>query len=417
MNNKSLGVMVVVSIILLITKLSGLLRDAIVVSFYGVSSFSDGFFLALSIVLTLYGLIGKAITLYLIPKFRGHDDDYALIKTFILKGTCFSMVINLYYQFFSDSIIHFFYSSNIDKSIHHLFSSSVYSLIFIPSIYALIAYHQSQNKFYKTMIIGLMFNLAIIITIVVFNYMGQLFFVIAMGLQLLILLNKVNIRKIVTSQVLKLDIKSFYPITAIAITMAFEQLNVLLDRKFISQIGLGDLTVLDLGSKVSFMFMGIIVLSLTTVIYPKLVVDYNNKSYFSMQKIMYNSMLLLGLLSIFCIVIIRILAIPIVDILFVRGKLGASYSSEIAMYLRVYALTLLPLSLREIIVRFLILRGKETLLLSTSVLCLALNVYFSIMADIQIDIVYGSVYAITFSTFLLGVFFLNEMRKFRNEIN
>lgn len=417
MNSKSVVSMIIVVLILLVTKLSGLLRDVIVVSKYGAGHYSDGFFLGLSIVLTLYALVGKAITLYLIPKLNSDDRDYALIKSFIMIGSLVAFAIITLYNIFPEHIIKWFYNGQIDATIKDIFSSAVNAIIFVPAVYAFISYHQSKGQFYCTVLIGLVFNLTIIVSIFAFEYSGKMIFITAMILQLTILSKNVDTKKLLSSKLLSMEYREFYSIGVIAISMAFEQLNVLIDRKYVSEMGSGELTFLDLGSKVSFMFIGIIVLGITTVLYPRLVSYYNEKNYDAFLKTFYRSSALLGILSILSIIMIMMFADTMINIIFVRGKLNPVNTESIVMYLKVYSIVLLPLSIREMMVRVLVIRKKGNYLLITSLLGILLNIYISLNAHRPISVVYGSILGIVISTILLSILFSIEMRIFRNEVN
>ncbi|MBN2828061.1 MAG: hypothetical protein JXQ26_08720 [Tissierellales bacterium] len=414
MRKKSIISMMIVIIILLVTKMSGLMRDAVVVSQYGASHFSDGFFVALSIVLTLYALVGKAVTLYLIPKFNRSEADYALIKAFIIKGSFIALAFIGLYSFCSGFFIQLLYNGLIDETIRRLFSDAVYASIWVPLIYALVAYHQSYQRFYRTTLIGFLFNIMVMAGILFFNTHSLLFF-LAMLTQVLLLIKDIDLEKLKYAPVAKIEFRSLYTIGMISFVMAFEQLHVLIDRKYISLMGDGELTLLDLGGKVSFMFMGIIVMGITTVIYPKLVLHYNEKKYQALLNLFYKATFLLMLSSALCILGLVFFGQEIIEILFVRGRLYSGTSGTIALYLKIYALALLPLAVREMMVRFMILRKKEVVLLGTSVVGIILNISISKTANSPTQVVFVSVMSIVISTVLLGIAFVIEMRKYKNE--
>jgi putative peptidoglycan lipid II flippase len=416
MKGKSVVSIVIVILILLVTKLSGLFRDAVVVSVYGASLFSDGFFLSLSIVLTLYALIGKAITLYLIPRFDQNETDYTIIKSFIIKGSIFSLLFVGIYHLFCDQMIQFFYTGQVDNDIRRLFTSSVYASVFVPAIYTLVAYHQNQKRFYQTTLIGLFFNLTLIFS-VLFRYSGILIFILGLMIQFIMLLYKLDFKKLIYAKVVKMKLREFIPITSIAVTMAFEQLNVLVDRKYISAMGSGQLTLLDLGSKVSFMFMGIVVLGVTTVIYPKLNDYYKNKKYKSFMSLMRKATILIVSLSVIGTVVLIIGARFIVDFLFARGELYPENVEMIVLYLKIYSLTLLPLSLREMMIRFMILRGREDFLIGTSLIGLGLNIYISMTTISSVIIIGGTIGAVILSTAALVIPFLREIKVLKIDNN
>ena len=236
-----------------------------------------------------------------------------------------------------------------------------------------------------------------------------------MLLQAILLIKEIDFERIKCAPVAKIDFETFYPIGIIAFVMAFEQLHVLIDRKYISVMGAGELTLLDLGGKVSFMFMGIIVMGITTVIYPKLVCYYHEKNYQDLLNLFYKSCFLLMLTSILCILCLNFLGQYIIEMLFVRGQLYSEASSTITLYLKIYALGLLPLAFREMMVRFMILRKKEVVLLMTSTVGIAWNVIISKRVVLPTQVVFASAIGIITGTLLLFIFFVIEMRKYKNE--
>lgn len=415
MSSGSILSIIVVMIILIVTKTSGLFRDAMVVSIHGAGQFSDSFFLALSIVLTLYALMGKAITLYLIPRFKQNERDYSLIKTFAVKGGYIAAGIITLYSLFPNEIIGFFYNGDVDSTLLELFTSAIYALVIVPMLYALVAYHQSRNRFYVTSLIGLIFNIAVIVGIL-FKCSGKMFFVLAILIQVVPLLFNLDIKKIICAKQVKMSVHDFLPMGALAVVMAFEQLNLLIDRKYISMMGSGKLTLLDLGGKVSFMFMGIVVLAITTVLYPKLSGYYHAHDYKKVLGLFKRAFYVLSALSVIGVILVFNFAEMIIEVLFVRGGLYVENVGDIALFLKIYSLALFPLAMRELMARVLILRKKEFVLFGTSIVGLIINMFLSMVAGAAVDIVWGSIVAIVVSTLLITVSFVGERRKLKKYI-
>jgi len=397
-----------VILLLLFTKASGLYRDLSIIFVYGTNSFSDGYFLALSLVLSLYALIGKGITLFLMPILSGGDEDYEIISSFVLKALMVVIPIILFYWMIPEIVMSLFYIGDVYK-VKKFFDIAIGTLVLVPILYALIAFHQKRERFYITTLLGLVFNLSIIIIVFIDIPIAVPYsFLVATMLQIGLLLGyRFDIKKIT---ILKPDLRltnQLGTLFYVVFTVAFEQLLVIVDRTSISQFGEGKLSMLDLGGKFSFMFMGIIVLGLTTVLYPNLTKLYHQGNKQEAIKVLRYCSLLLVILSIGFVSLVQWKGNWLLSLIF---QTKAINHNEIGMYLQYYSLAIIPLGIREMMMRLLILEKREKQLAIYSGIGLSCNWAISSLAQTGKGVMLGTLVGITLCTIFTGWDYYRQVR-------
>lgn len=401
------------AVILVIIKGTGFIRDILVPEVFGINAFSDGYYIGLSLVLTLYALLGKAITLNLLPKLHGTETDYSTIKSFVVPATCIAVLSCGLYFFFPNLLINLLYAGT-GLEIKQFVDSAIFALPLVPALYALVAYHQIRDRFLLTNINGLIFNLAIIIITVLNSrtYLPWSLFV-AMTLQTVWLLWRFDINEFWNSKLNSSKVIPDMNVLLIGAMLAFEQLNLFIDRRYISTYDNGYVTLLDLGSKFSFLFLGIVLLAVTTVVYPKLVRAHREKDKLVVNKMITNlvkTMLVLsGAFTILILIFGEWGLRLILDI--TQGELDF-----IAFTLRMYALLIIPLSIREVLLRFFILEGQIIIPTLASIFCLLINGVISALVKIPEYIIYGTVFSVIINTVIICSYYVfYQKRGERNE--
>ncbi len=397
-----------VTVILMIIKGTGFFRDILVSKVYGIDSFSDGFYVGLSLVLTLYALIGKAITLNLISRLKGNEEDYSVLKQFIVPATSIAIVICGMYFFYPNWLINLLYvGSGIE--IKAFTDMAVLALPMVPTLYSLMAFHQIRERFFHTHINGLVFNLAIIFFSMLSNKsLLPWSLLIAMLLQTLWLLWDFDFYCLWHSSLKGQKEGYSFEILLIGLALSFEQLNLFIDRRFISAYSEGYATIVDLGSKFSFLFLGIFVLAITTVSYPKLVKIHQLKDRNGVNKIILKQLVVMLILSSVATIGVFIFGEWVLKLLFGKSSTQLEF---LVFSLKMYGVLLIPLSLREVLMRFFILERQIFWLAFISVLCLGLNGLLSHISNSPKEILYATVISVISNSLITGFYYIYYQKR------
>lgn len=397
-----------VSVVLMIIKVTGFIRDLLVPKLYGIDGFSDGFYVGLSLVLTLYALIGKAITLNLIPRLKRTEEDYSIIKEFIVPATCLAIALTGIYFISPQWLINLLYVGG-DTCIKSFLDMAILALPLVPTLYALMAFHQIRERFFHTHINGLIFNVSIILfTMLNTKVLLPWSLLVAMLLQTLWLLWQFDYKCFLNSPYKWHKAGFSLEIVLISLALSFEQLNLFIDRRFISAFDGGYVTIIDLGSKFSFLFLGIVVLAVTTVIYPKLVKIHQLKDKDSVKKMMLKLLLIMFVLSSVSTLSIFIFGEWGLQLLFGKNYEQAEF---LLFTLKMYGVLLVPLSLREVLLRYFILEKETFWLAFFSVLCLSFNGILSATTSNPKVILYATVFSVVTNTLITGLYYIYYQKR------
>ena len=133
--------------------------------------------------------------------------------------------------------------------------------------------------------------------------------------------------------------------------VSVNQINVLVDRTIASTIAVGGISALNYANRLNSFVQGIFVLSIVTVLYPMISRMAADKNMDGLKKSVSEAINTVNLLVIPATVGMMVLAEPIIELLFGRGKFdeGAVAMTSVALFY--YAIGMLGFGLREVLSR------------------------------------------------------------------
>lgn len=354
-NNKFYKASIIVTMIILISKISGLLRDVFIAKTFGANLVTDAFFVSLSIPLLITNIIGFSIHTGLISyfaKFKNNNNRNLFFKKIVRFASIISIFIFVIVFLFAPNIISLiapgFGQETKTFTIEYtrILSITIIFLIIVQIYSALINYNRNyyisssitipSNLIYIIFlsIFGLQFGINGVLYITIFNALFQ--FIIMFFYSRKYFKNDKN-----DENSLKRSIKPFiYFCFPIFITSLVQQINTLIGQSISTNFDGGFVSSIAYSGRINGLIYSLLVLSITTVIYPELSRNVNKGE---MEKFHHNIFKGLSLIFIISAPIVAggiILRTEIISFLFEGGNFDISATLNTANNLGSYLLGL-----------------------------------------------------------------------------
>lgn len=359
---------VILMIIILISKVTGFMRDVVLAQSFGAGDVTDAYLTALNIPVVLFDGISAALGTTFIPMFfkiKENKGDKAVDKftsNILNIITIISMLLILIGLIFTPQIVKLF-AMGFDGEVFNL--AVVYSrvllfaMIFIATNGLISSYLVASGEVYISGLVTIPFNILVIVAIMIgsltnsyimvfgtlFAYVGQLLF------QIPFLLKKGY------KHSFKIDIKDeniksiLYLVIPVFIGSYINQINAVVNRTLASTLEKGSITALNYANKLNMFAVGIIAIALTTVMYPilsKLASENNMKSFkYNLSK----SINIIIILMVPMTVILIMFSTPIVKVLFEDGSFDSRATYLTSTALAFYSVGSLAYGLRDLLAK------------------------------------------------------------------
>ncbi len=351
-----------------ISKIFGFGREIALSYFYGASTISDAYLISLTIPGTIFSFIGMGIATSYIPMYVELEKEKG--KKIADKFT--SNIINLI--LIICSIIIFLVLTNTE-TIVKVFASgfeghtleiavkftrlSVIGIFFSGIVFILTRYLQIKNKFIVPALLGIPFNLSIVLIIIISGISSYKYLpygiVIAMFLQFIILvpfIRKSGYHHKFSMLVKDKHVKKMALLALPAILgTSVNQINILVDRTLASQIEIGGISALNYANRLNSFVLGIFVISIATVMYPLISKMAANNNMDGFKKKLTESITGVSLLVVPITLGTIIFAEPIVQMLFGRGAFNNNSIIMTSTVLLFYSIGMVGIAFREILSR------------------------------------------------------------------
>lgn len=358
---------IAIMIFTLISKLLGFLREILIASTFGLGYEADAYFIAITASTVMIGIICVALKATLIPIFseieNKESNDYKIkyMNNILNVVVIFTILLTILGMIYSPYIIRIlakgFKGEQFDLTIQ-LYRIGFPMIIFISATYIFSSFLQSSEKFVAPALVGIPFNIVHIIFLILFTHKYgvkglMITTTIAASTQLLIQIPSAY--KLGYSYKFKMNIKDEYlkkVLIAIGPVVAgsmVQQINIVIDRTLASELVEGSISALNYADKLNSLVLGVFVMAITTVVFPKLSKQSSNGNTYLMKKVMDDGIKSI-ILFVFPISIgISVLAFPIVELLFERGAFNQRATEMTSVALIFYSLGLLGFGIRKML--------------------------------------------------------------------
>lgn len=359
---------ILIMIITIITKVFGFLREIALTYFYGASAISDVYLIAETIPRSIFALVGTGLATTFIPiynkiqKEKGEEEGHRFSSNVMNSVLILTAVIIFIVLFFTPQVVNLFASGFEGETMALAITFtriSIIGILFSGLIYILNAYLQLRDSFVIPALISLPMNLVIILSFYLGNKIDDK--ILAYGLvasvliQLLFILpsvvkNRFRYHLVIDWKDLYLK-EMLYLALPIIIGTSVNQLNVLVDKNIASNVTVGGISALNYANRLNVFIQGLFVTPIITVIYPNISRKVIHSDYSGLKKVINESIVYISLLVIPATVGAMVLAEPIIELLFLRGKFDATAASLTSQALFYYALGMFAFAMREIFSR------------------------------------------------------------------
>jgi len=387
---------VIIMFITIFSKIFGFLRDIVLSYFYGASSISDVYLVALAVPTLIFSFIGTGIATGYIPMFskivqgEGAEEGNKYTNNLINTILAICTVLIILGLMFTSQIVKVFASGFTGETLRLAVKFTRISLIgmyFSGIMYVFTGYLQIKGSYYIPALIGFPLNFFTILSIYL-SYKTDIMVlavgsVIAIAFQLILLVPFVykkgykyrfifNIRN-------EYIIKMAYIALPVIIGVSVDQINTIVDKTIASGIAVGGISALNYASKLNWFIQGLFVTSLSTVMYPIISKMAAERDMVGLKKSVAEAVSSVSLLIIPAAFGFMIFAEPITTLLFGRGAFDAAAIEMTSTALFFYSIGMIGVGLREIISKaFYSLQDTKTPMINATI-AMFLNIILNLI--------------------------------------
>ncbi len=391
----------IIMIVSLTSRFLGFIRDMLIANNFGAGVYTDAYNIAVSIPETIFTLVGLAISTAFLPMLskirakKGQEEMYDFANNVINILFIISLILFVLTSVFAKEIVYIFKFSEETRIIATgLLRITLINILFLSINACFTALLQVNEDFVIPSILGLFFNLPMILYLLLFknydilgltiaNVIGN-FFRVAVQVpslvthgykyKFLINFNDKRLKEIVIL------------IIPVIIGAGANSLNLVVDKYIASSLSEGSVSALDYAQKLIIFINTIITSSVTSVAYPLMANMRNSDDKIGFLNMLKKSIVYLAILLIPITIGIAIFSKDIVKIVYARGKFD-----EYAVYITSFALLgygfgIFFTGIRDILNSTLFTMGKTKVTTFNGIIGVIINIIFSVILSKYIGI-------------------------------
>lgn len=419
---------IIIMIITVVSKVFGFFRELVLSYFYGASAISDAYLISLTIPAVIFSFVGTGLSTGFIPMFsqirEKHGDSEAnkftsnIVNILLLISTVL-VVLGL---IFTEPIVKLFASGFKGQTLAMAIRFTKLSLVgiyFTGTTYIYSAYLQLNNRFLTPALIGVPYNIIIIIAIAVSANKDPLFLilgsVLATASQLFILIP--SIKRSGYRHKFSINFKDehlknlMFIALPVIVGVSVNQINTLVDRTIASGLVVGGISALNYANRLNGFVQGLIVTPVATVLYPSISKMAANDNIKGLKAAINEAINSISILIMPITVGAMLFAEPIVKLLFGRGAFDANAITLTTSALVFYSIGMIGFGLRDILSRaFYSQQDTKTPMINGSI-AVIMNIVLNIILSRYMGIG-GLALATSISAiFSTGLLFVNLRKK------
>ncbi|MBW6410891.1 murein biosynthesis integral membrane protein MurJ [Clostridium weizhouense] len=385
----------IIMIVSCISRIIGFVRDMLIANNFGAGMYTDAYNVAVTIPETIFMLVGLAISTSFLPvlsKIRAKKNEkemYKFANNVINILFIISIAIFIITSIFSKEIVGLLghgFDDNTTLIAVKLTRITLINLLFMSINACFTALLQVNEDFVIPSILGLFFNLPMIVYLLFFkNYdiMGlTIANVIGNFLRVVIQVPSLVSHRYRYKFFIKFKDKELKGILILIIPVIIaagaNSLNVMVDKAIASSFSEGSISALGYAEKLIFFINSIITTSISSVAYPMLSNARNDGKHKEFIGILKQSIIYLALLLIPITVGIIVFKKDIVSIIYERGKFDEDAVKLTVLALFGYSFGIFFTGMRDILNSTLFSMGKTKITTLNGIIGVTINVILSI---------------------------------------
>lgn len=354
--------MLIVMVFTMGSKVTGFLRETVMASRFGVSYITDAYKSAFDIPCIFLSVIVTALSATLIPAYssqmrQGKEQANRFARNLFTLGLVLSAVVLCLTLLMLDTLVQRFFlpgaSAEVQQLTIHLARIMMPMGFFTFLARMSTAYLQANFDFTVPAISQVVLNVFIIISILISR--GESVELVALGtllgwvMQFAVQVPSLYRAGLRPKPVFDLKDPCIREVALlmlpVLISSAFDQVYMIVG-KAVASSGIGDITILDYGNRVSTMVSAVLLTSIATVLYPTLVKNVDSSEDF--RRTLSLGVNLNLLIAIPAMAALTLLRLPVTRLVFERGAFTAKDSLLTCGTLACYSCGILGVGLREI---------------------------------------------------------------------
>lgn len=394
-SNKIFKATFVVMIVTLLSRVLGMVRDILVASTFGAGVYTDAYKAAVSIPDNLFTIIGLAISTVFIPMIskvkhkEGKEEMFRFSNNIISILSVISFVLLLFGLVFTEEMVGLV-ASGFDQQRMELAVSltriSLINLLFLSINVCFLSMLQVCEQFILPSILGLFFNLPMIIYLILFKDISILGLTIANvignGLRVIVQIPALYKQGYRIKPYINLKDKRIKTILVLVIPVIIgagaNSLNMIVDLNIASTLDVGSMSALDYAQKIIVFINSAITASIVSVLYPVMSNKLNEGDNEGFLNYLCKSIVIISVLLIPIAFAIVLLNREIVTAFYGRNAFGLEAITLTALTLLGYSLQIPFLGIRDILNSSLFSMQKTKITTINGIIGVMVNIVLSI---------------------------------------
>lgn len=385
---------VIVMVVVVISKLIGMLRDVVLANYYGTSNVSDAYLIAVSVPTLLFYFIGHALSTAFQPIYNKVKVEKSELEadTYMNNLVCVSLIISavlvvvlLAFPAFVVKLFASGFDAETNAIAVKIIRISSPSLFFMTIVNVWSGYLHAKNNFIVSAGISLPRNISIIISIVISALYGLewlgIGLLLAYFFEFLLLLpfvlkNGFKPRILINFKCTEIK-ETWGLVVPIILGVGVSQINKIIDRSLASIIAVGAISALTYASVINTAIQEILVTTIITILFAncaKLVAEGNDKL---VKQKLNKTLAIMQMLLIPAMFGVIVLAEPIVKLLLFRGSFDNNSLNLTVTALRFYTIGLIFVAFRDTMVKVFYAYKETKLTTIISIISIIINIIFN----------------------------------------
>ena len=351
----------------LVVKILGFSREMIMAYYYGTSVLVDVYVASMNIPSVIFALLGTAITTTFIPLYSEISEKKNRKVALLFSNNVLniliiiSFIISIFGTIYSEVLVKVFaggFTGDSFELANNFTKIIMITIVFTVIQYIYNGYLQLQGLFNQNSLMMLPYNLLLIFFMIISYYMNN-FYMLAVGViiasmsQLAYLkyaINKTDFKHIFILNTKDIYIKKMFLLLGpVFFSTAINQLNNIVDRSLASRLAEGSISALNYSSKVNSIILEVVILSMTTILYPTLSKLFSANKSGELTRFINKYINIVAFIVMPVSFMINYLSNDIINILFGRGAFNAESVQFTGAALRIYSIGLIGYAFRDVL--------------------------------------------------------------------
>lgn len=350
----------------LLSKILGFFREILLSYFYGASGVSDAYLVSLTIPGVVFAFIGVALSVGFVPVYgrvvrNGGDGNLFVSNLIFFVFLICTFIVSATY-FYAEEIV-FVFSPGFNSETKDL--AVFFTRIFVFGIYAsalisiFTGYFNVNGSVLIPVIAGIPFNAVVLLSIFLSSHFGVVYLILGPFFAKIVeiiyfapYLWRKGFRYVPSFDMGDPGLKSMVFLSApLLISVSVEQVNVLVDRSIGSTLGEGAISSLSYAHHLNQFILGVFVVSIATICFPRLSRSYNDGNVGEFSKILSEALVAVTFLIVPSAIFFIFFSSDVVSFVYERGAFDSSAVSSTSSALLFYSVGMLGVGVREILSR------------------------------------------------------------------